>query len=455
MSKKQQSVIECLRSAVFTSSELQALTGLGQPAVSRQIQALGNRVVKLPNGRHPKYSLTCDAFGSGDRIPLYAVDAYGNSTTVAYIRPLAHGGFFVELQTGASTLLNGEGGTAVFDDLPYYLQDLRPQGFLGRQIATELSNRSEEFPADPRRWNSNQVGRYLLSNGDDLPGNFQLGLVGILRTRRAPVVYSRTDYAHLAESIIAGELPGSSAGGEQPKFTVFSEDRAAWVIVKFSPAGNDPIAIRWRDILISEYHATEELHAWNVPAAETELVVSGDRLFLESARFDRIGTRGRASMISLQSIDAEFVGNGADWPIVVKQLRAQKLLTDELYFDACILWEFGYLINNTDMHLGNLSFGMDGNAFDILPVYDMCSMGFAPLQGVIKPFAFKLNNPTSRLNTLADMPEFQKEIQPKVYAMAKGYWERVAADSRISDEFRSFLVQGNPLERQENQLRLL
>lgn len=436
-------VSQSLESGAQTSRQLQAATGLSQPAVSRQIQQLGDRVVKLPNGRNPKYALTRNAFGSNAKLPLFAVDAHGNNIIAAYIRPLLTGGYFVELCSGGSPLLLGVDGSGVFSDLPYYLQDLRPQGFVGQQIARELAERSGEFPTDPNRWNASHLGKYLLSNGEDLPGNFQLGEAGLLRIQRAPVAYSRDDYTALAETALAGELTGSSAGGEQPKFSVYSKDRAAHVLVKFSPSGKEAAARRWRDILITEYHATKALQAASVPAAEVVLVDESDRLFLESERFDRTGKYGRSSMISMQIVDAEFVGNGADWPIVMSELAYKKLVSPEHFHDACVLWEFGFLINNTDMHLGNLSLAIAGDIFSILPTYDMCSMGFAPIHGEVKPFSFSPKSQGSRLNCF----DGEQATQDFIRAMAIDFWERLAEDNRISDEFRAYLALGNPVNR--------
>jgi len=191
MAKGKIDVAQCLESDVLTSRQLQAATGLSQPAVSRQIRLMGDRVVKLPNGKNPKYALTRNAFGSDNKIPLFVVDAYGNNTVAAYIRPLLTRGYFVEICPGGSPLLLGVDGSGVFDDIPYYLHDLRPQGFVGRQIARELAERSSEFPTNPDRWNANHIGRYLLSNGEDLPGNFQFGETGLLRIRRTPTRYTR------------------------------------------------------------------------------------------------------------------------------------------------------------------------------------------------------------------------------------------------------------------------
>ena len=390
MARSHIDVAQCLRSEALTSKQLQAATGLSQSAVSRQIKLLGDSIVPLPNGRQPKYALTRSAFGQGEKISLYVVDTDGNSTVVAYLRPLSPRGYFIDPLDAASPLLSGCNGTGVFYDLPYYLQGLRPEGFIGRQIARGLTERFSEFSADPRRWHTDHLGRFLVSNGDDLPGNIQLGQAGSLRTERVPIPHSRNDYPDIASTILSGQLTGSFAGGEQPKFTVYSSDRAAHVIVKFSPPGNDPIARRWRDILITEYHASQALHALSIPSAEVELVERGGRLFLEAVRFDRVGQNGRSSMISLQMVDAEFVGDGADWPIVMQQLASQDLLSQQDLQQAQFLWEFGYLINNTDMHLGNLSLAINGPVFKILPTYDMCSMGFAPIGSEVRPRSLHL-----------------------------------------------------------------
>jgi hypothetical protein len=324
--------------------------------------------------------------------------------------------------------------------LPYFLYDLKPQGFLGRQIAEEMASQSDDFPSDPRHWNTNHIGRYLVSNGDDLPGNFKFGEQALLRVRRKPVIISDSDYPALADSVMNGVLPGSSAGGEQPKFTAFSGNHSAHVIVKFSPKGNNDIARRWRDILITEFHATKAIHAQGCPAAETRLLDIDGRLFLESERFDRSGEYGRMSMISLQFIDAEFTGLGSGWPQVMDALLKKELVSWQHVFDAETLWCFGRLINNTDMHLGNMSLAIDGNVFRLLPLYDMCSMGFAPkIGGEVPPYDFVPLDP-KRLNIMTD------DTVEVIKMMAHDFWERVARDERISDAFKDFLRRGNPIE---------
>jgi len=426
-------VREYLEQGPATSKAIQAATGLSQRAVSRHIHNLGSSVIKIQQGRSFRYVVTQSAFGGNDNLPLVIVDTHGNTAIVAFIRPLAHGGFYVHEIPGASQLLLGEGNDGLYDDLPYFLSDAAPQGFIGRQIAAQMAVQSDDFPVDPRNWNTNHIGCYLMSNGDDLPGNFKFGNQARLRIRRKPVGTIRDDYPLLADDVMNGVIGGSSAGGEQPKFTVYSSERSAHVIVKFSPKGESEIARRWRDILITEHHATAALHKTNLPAAETELVERGERLFLESIRFDRAGEFGRSSMLSLQCIDAEFVGSGGSWPRVMNGLLSQKLISNLHYRNVKIIWAFGMLISNTDMHLGNLSLGIEGNVFSLRPVYDMCSMGFAPKSnGEVRPFTYAL--PTIEAAGLDE-----DEILQALTA-ARDFWRRVEKDERISDEFKRFIV---------------
>ena len=381
-----------------------------------------------------RYALTRDAFGSNDKLPLYSVDPHGNTVGIAQIRPLAHGGFMLTLQPGSPTVLLGEAGNGLYDDLPWFLDDLRPQGFLGRQIAAKLAEISSDFPADPKLWNSEQVGRYLVANGDDLSGNFKLGHQAHLRIRRRANVVTSDDYPALADAVMAGEPPGSSAGGEQPKFTAYHAERGH-VIVKFSPPDQGAVARRWRDILITEYHAAEALHGKQFPAAETHLVDAGGRLFLESQRFDRHGEFGRLSMLSLQTIDAEFTGLRSHWPTVMQALAKIHLVRPQHVLDALVLWGFGRLINNTDMHLGNLSLAIDGDIFRLLPVYDMCAMGFAPRSGEVLPFTFTTPD-------IGEKEGISEEILAVATDMANSFWKALAKDPRISAEFRQFLQTG-------------
>ena len=433
------SIIEYLRRGPSTSKEIQAATSLSQATIARKIRKVRDRIIAIPEGRTVKYAAIRNAFNNGNNIPLSIIDEVGKPHVIAHIRPLIHGGFFVEPIKDISFLLLGESRIGLYEDLPYFLYDLRPQGFLGRQVAKRIASQCDDFPSDPRNWNSNHIGRYLISNGDDLPGNFILGDRGLIGAGPQFLLATEEDYPDLAQKAIEGEILGSSAGGEQSKFTAFNENSECHVIVKFSPKGNNEIATRWRDILITEYHAAVVLNARIFSAAIPGLIDINDRLFLESQRFDRIGARGRRPMISLQTIDSEFTGLGGNWPRVMKDLLKKNLVSSEDCLHAESLWWFGRLINNSDMHLGNLSLSINKDIFRLLPIYDMCSMGFAPkTSGEVPPFSF--DPPEIDSNSLT---EDQREI---VIEAAYEFWENVSMDSKISDQFRAYLQEGNPVK---------
>ncbi|MEA2060841.1 MAG: type II toxin-antitoxin system HipA family toxin YjjJ [Thermodesulfobacteriota bacterium] len=432
------SIIEYLERGPSSSREIQTALELSQSSVSRMLKKLDYTIVRIKEGRSVRYAATCNAFGASDKIPLSTINAFGEPRSIAYLRPLNCGQYFLEpVSPDFSPLLLGENRSCLFDDLPYFLLDLKPQGYLGRHIAKKISQLSDRFPSDPRIWRTSQIGRYLISNGADLPGNFLLGEQLLLRIQRDPAAVYRKDYPELADKAVRGEPPGSSAGGEQPKFTAFNKNLSSHVIVKFTAKSKNEVTARWRDILITEYHAADILKTRGYPAANPSVFELGGRMFLESPRFDRIKKFGRSSMLSLDIINREFVGfGGNNWSRVMEELFNHGLVDDLDVQMTRELQYFGRLINNTDMHLGNLSLSINGDKFHLLPAYDMCSMGFAPKSGEVLPFEF---DPSYQDNNLdAQRREF-------VHRMAYDFWKRVSKDDRISDAFKGYLNQGNPL----------
>ncbi|PHS73196.1 MAG: phosphatidylinositol kinase [Cycloclasticus sp.] len=424
---------EYLTNHIATNKQLQIASGLSDRQVLREMKKLGNSVVKITSGKSPRYALVVNAFGVGDSINLWEVDEHGKHSCIAVIRPLMVGGYFVEKRTGGSNLLLGESKNGLYDDMPYFLRDMAPQGFLGRKIAQEIATRDPAFPTNPDLWSNHHIGQYLLSNNDDALGNLKFGESANLRLNHSFRCSTIKDYPKLAEQVMSEGAPMSSAGGEQPKFTTFCTESQADVIVKFSPKGDDANAKRWRDVLISEHYANEVLNKGATTASQTRLIEQGERLYLESIRFDRVGEDGRCSMLSLKSVDAEFVGLGENWVNCLTNLKDNNLLSEQDVLNGKYLWLFGKLINNTDMHLGNMSLSIHGDVFSLLPIYDMCSMGFAPKKnGEVQPFSY----------VKPDLPEvgFTQRQLKSVETLVDQYWHLILKDERISDEFRSFLM---------------
>jgi hypothetical protein len=275
-----------------------------------------------------------------------------------------------------------DGQDTYHEGLPWWLNDMRPQGFLGRAYARQYANELG-LPSDVRHWSDTDALRALLVNGGDAVGNLLLG--DLARDRfvnaPAPFVVRVNDYPRLAQEALTVGDTWSSAGGEQPKFCAYSDK--GHVLVKFSVSDDNPIAARWRDLLLAENLALETLATGGVSAARSRVVDVGAQRFLEVERFDREGALGRHALLSLASFDGEFVGNAkAPWPLVTDELARQKAITAHAHAGVALLFAFGTLIGNTDMHAGNLSFVSDqGRPYELSPAYDMLPMSFIPTSG--------------------------------------------------------------------------
>ena len=411
-----------------SSREIQQHLGVSQATVSRLLSRAGDRVIRIGRGSSTRYAASSPVFGTTPSVPLFTVNTTGVISQVATLRSLSSGQYLVETGPDAPYWLRGEAGTGLFDSLPYFLYDLCPSGFLGRQVARELASMWGS-PPDPRLWQDEHIGQFLMRRGDDLPGALLVGEAMANMARQLPrnlESVGARDYPWLAKRSLGDEVVGSSAAGEQPKFAVRHHDRGP-VIVKFSPAANTAEARRWRDLLRAEHQALELLGEHGIPVVEATLHLLERRLFLESQRFDRHGGHGRSASMSLTMVDAEFAGLGHGWTHVADTLHRRGLL-DSVSLER-IAWAeaFGAWIGNTDMHLGNISLSPGELGFELLPLYDMLPMAFAPTRG--------------ELPELELHPPLRTDLNQHTWAQAgeaaAAYWSRLAKDRNLSRRFRA------------------
>ncbi|BDT69985.1 toxin YjjJ [Comamonadaceae bacterium OS-1] len=428
MASLQPQILQALRQrgGVVTAAELQTTLGVSQPTVSRALAPLlqSGQVHKVGAARSQRYVLPRTVRGVGSSIPVVRIDANGQPSPFARLTPLASGAVWVDEADGLSKR---------FDGLPWFLDDMRPQGFMGRTFAH--AHPELQLLPDPRFWSDDDVLRALALCGDDLPGNLVVGEAAFQRFHtlheRASKANSPADYPALAEQAMQGTLSGSSAGGEQPKFCTLTAGRH--VIVKFSPAGDAPTDQRTRDLLVCEHLALETLAQAGVPAAKTQIYTGAGRVFLEAERFDRTA-QGRIGMVSLMVYDAEYVGAMDNWAATAERMQARGLLTPADAQHLRFLEAFGVLIANTDRHYGNISLLLDDDDWTLSPTYDMLPMLYAPVGGelVARDFAAGRLQPTT-----ATLPEWERAKQ-----LAAVFWAAAASDARISDGFRG-IAAGN------------
>jgi len=312
--------------------------------------------------------------------------------------------------------------------LPWFLSDMRPQGFLGRSFAQ--AHAALGLAPNPDHWNDDDVLKALCSAGEDLAGNLVIGQAAFERLQQLRVrEVAENDYPRLAEAALQGELAGSSAGGQQPKFCAVHGGQP--VIVKFSPAGDAPAAQRWRDLLVCEHLALQALAAGGIAAAQSRIVRRDDgagRVFLELLRFDRTAA-GRVGMVSLAAYDGEYVGQTDNWANTAERMASRALLPERDADSLRFLEAFGLLIGNTDRHYFNVSLLIDGAGnWSLAPAYDMLPMVYAPTAGELVERTF---NPAS----LGPPLQALRQWEP-ARVLAQRYWSAVAGDARISEDFR-------------------
>ncbi len=420
-----QALLARLAAGPASPRQLIDLIGISQPTLSRALGALGPRLVRLGAGRSIRYALRDEARGLPD-INLYRVDTQGQLQRLGTLMAVRDQGFVMQQQDGHC--LHSEG-------LPWWLVDMRPQGYLGRAFAERHAG-SLDLPASLSDWSDTHALRALLIHGHDLVGNLLLGDLARDRFVNTPVPapvaaeHKAEAYGQLARAAASGEHPGSSAAGEQPKFTTYAMTPGGpcHVLVKFSESEPGPVSERWRDLLLAEHLALQTLADAGLSAARSRVLDFSGQRFLEVERFDRVGTLGRRALHSLTALDAEFVGEGrAHWPALVRELVSAGQVRAEALRDTALLWAFGTLIGNTDMHTGNLSFIAEhGRPYTLAPTYDMTPMAFRPTSGGRLPDAL------SAAAIHADVPN---PLWREALALAQAYLQRLQSNDGFSARF--------------------
>ncbi|WP_199638169.1 type II toxin-antitoxin system HipA family toxin YjjJ [Serratia sp. PAMC26656] len=421
---------QVLRNGSAASKVLTEALGISQPTLSRRIRELAEAVLAIGKGRATRYALR-RVVGGESYFPLYQVDEQGKVSKLATLYPVYPAECYA-----VQNEQNGE--WQLYDGLPWYLNDLRPIGFLGRAWGKAVSQ-VLHLPEDTRLWSEEQRLLALCHSGDDMSGSLLPGNGSYQRwlmrspEKAVPIADKNARYAELAKQALAGELVGSSAGGEQPKFITYAElrdDRRGHVLVKFSTVPENPNAQRWSDLLIAESLALRVVADAGFSAAQGEVLLDENlQCFLEIERFDRVGEFGRVPMVSLEALDAEFSGSGnANWATAAEGLLRQGVIDRQTCQEMTLYWAFGRLIANSDMHQGNLSFlRPERRPVALAPLYDMLPMAFAPTSsGNMRQEAVEI-----RLDH-----EVSGAVWRQAELMALEFWQRTAQHESISEAFR-------------------
>ncbi len=403
--------------------------GVSQPTVSRALSA-SSRVFRIGQTRRARYALPRDLGGSDSDWKLYQVDPKGQAQVAGTLHAFHQDEFYFEPSwenTDYSYLLNGKDHPQLFSGLPWFLEDMRPQGYLGRLLAHNFGT-ALGIGINPETWTIDESLRAILAHGDDTPGNFILGgqAIDAFLERRGHLEFidefeRASKYDQVARHIIEdGELPNSSAGGEQPKFTAcirHTSDSFQHVIVKFSGSLQTDAGRRWGELLAAEAIASEELSSIGLPSANSELIQTEQRAYLEVERFDRSGNHGRLGTLSLRTLIAGLGGElEQSWSRSSQSLVRNGWLTQADADRAATYEHFGNLIGNSDMHLGNLSVFLTPQLpLKLCPIYDMLPMRYAPQRSG--------DLPAKPIDVRPPRPEALPNWQPAAKAAIR-FWTR-------------------------------
>lgn len=412
----------------LSSAEIQAALRLSQPSVSRLLALVDDEVVVCGQGKSTRYALAQPVGTHAAQQPIWMLDEQGVPSRIGTLSLLARG----QMHIGA------QGISEVFEStpqqpLPWYLSPLRAQGFLGRVLAQRLA--AQGLAPNPDQWDTEAVLLAALHT-PDAPGALWLGGAVDGPVPDGEPVLPLHDPGPVLDGLardVVKTLPwGSSAGGEQPKFTATDEAGTAW-LVKFSAPAGTPFGDRWTDLLLAEALCSQVLARHGHDCAETHTVRTSERTYLLSRRFDRVAARGRRHLVSLGAAHAGFAKSRyVNWPATADALASQRRLGAADAARLHDLFEFGRLTGNTDMHAGNASLWVAGHSlremvqgrFALAPVYDMLPMRWKPdpMWGLpdFAPFEVDLSRAT--------LP---------VRQAARDFWQSLAGHADISAALRA------------------
>ena len=414
-SESAQEIGRILRGGVQTAAQLMAALGVSQPTLSRTIQSLSSTVTafRVSGDRTPRYALLRQLpLGLHSRQRIYRLLASGS------IEPFAE----VEFLSGGSTLERIGSVTRMYEGLPPYMAFAAPSGFLGRQLAHDAA-RAQQFPSSLKDWDDEHRVAWLFTRGLNLPGNLVFGdaslqmEIDLRGLDPTPTSEKAAHYVAMA-SALKGAAYGSSAGGEQPKFLGMTKD-SGHVIVKFARLGS-----RMAELLPLEHLALRSLAEVDVSSSSTQLLTSGDYVFLEIQRFDRVGKSGRIGMLSAGAVDDEFFGRRDSWPEFAARCEKAKYLSAADARRVDTMAAFSELIGNSDRHFENISLLIDekGEYAGIAPAYDILPMRYASIGGGVDP---DLTPIAPKVGTIGAQPA----VWARAAQAAERFWTAVQTET--------------------------
>jgi len=410
-----------LRGLIGTSDLLKELN-ISRATLMRLLAQQPSKWVSIGKTRNQQYGWLRSVPDLGHEVPVFRVDETGNLLPIARLN-------FLE-----KNLYVTQPDGQVFDALPPEINDMAPQGFMGRIFAKNYDSELGGLPHRLEDWSDAHILKSTAKRGEDFPGNLIIGEESAQRFQK--LSYSNTtpqDFTHLLDQALNMGSVVSSAGGERPKFTAVME--SSHVIVKFAGPLSQADQRRWADLLYCESVAYSVLQQADVDCIETKVWPTvSDYIFLISTRFDRVGLKGRTPYLSFAAVDAYLFGDQQTWSHTAEKLFKSNKLSKEDFEKVCLVEAFAQLIGDTDRHFYNMGLipefdspsSLTPNYFHLAPIFDKSPMAFAPYDGRVLEKEFEPGVPKANL----------VHVWEQAVRLAKSFWERVQEERAISESFR-------------------
>ncbi|MBI3535847.1 MAG: HipA domain-containing protein [Deltaproteobacteria bacterium] len=405
---------------VLTSQELTRKLEISRPTLSRLISKAPHSLMRLGKTRAINYGATREIPGLGSKLPMFKVNESGQLSAV--------GNFIIlHKEYYAAAPQN-----TIFSGLPPEMFDMAPQGFMGRAFIQKFANELN-LPTRLENWSNDHILIAISRRGEDLPGNLIIGKESAERFTKLNInSISHKQYTNLALLSLSGQPIGSSAGGEQPKFSAYVAGRQC--IIKFAGIDHSKAQLRWKDLLISEFIALQILKEHQISSSKAELVFQGKMVFLVVERFDRTGPKGRCAVLTLAAIENLLFGARDSWSSSAERLERANHIDKNTERCIKLLDAFGVMIADSDRHFHNIAFFSQSTfdhkfqtlKFKLAPAFDKLPMLFAPISGQVIEKKFELPIPSSEM----------LDVWEEARDLAIQFWDKVSKEKTISEHFR-------------------
>lgn len=170
-----ESLIRVLRARPHVpAAQLRTALGVSRATLMRAVHAASPEVLTIGRARRTYYAARRRLRGSAEPLPVFQVDEHGGSEQVGSLNLAYPDGTAYEFSAPSLWPLDESMRDGWFDGLPYFLQDMRPAGFLGRRFARAHA-RVLQVGDDPRQWSDDDVLYAISLFGADQSGNFVVG----------------------------------------------------------------------------------------------------------------------------------------------------------------------------------------------------------------------------------------------------------------------------------------